>query len=174
MGGKVAMVLALQRPSLVERLCVVDISPVDYEGLSNFADYVTGMRSLDLTRMTDRQTADRELQPYVPDPTVRGFLLQNLRRDGPGWHWQMNLDLLGDQLAELAGWPDLQLEPYLGPVLWLAGAQSGYVRTEYAPLMRRLFPKVQLVTVKNAGHWVHSERPDVFVSALRRFMEKRL
>jgi pimeloyl-ACP methyl ester carboxylesterase len=36
--------------------------------------------------------------------------------------------------------------------------------------MRRLFPRVQLVTVKNAGHWVHADQPDVFVRTLQRFL----
>ena len=170
MGGKVAMALALQRPALVERLCVVDVAPVRYVGLSNFADYVRGMRAIDLTRLADRATADRLLQPYVPDETIRGFLLQNLRRDGHGWRWQMNLDLLGDHLAELADWPGLPADPYPGPVLWMAGSESSYVLPEYAQGMRVLFPKVQLLKVKRAGHWVHSERPEIFVGALRKFL----
>jgi pimeloyl-ACP methyl ester carboxylesterase len=172
MGGKVAMALALLRPELVDRLCVVDIAPVSYGTLSSFADYVRGMRSLDLSRLTERATADRELQPYVSDPVVRGFLLQNLRRDGTGWRWQMNLALLGDRLADLGSWPDLGTDPYRGPTLWVAGAESSYVTPDHAPAMRALFPKVQLVTVKGAGHWVHSERPDVFVAALARFLAR--
>jgi pimeloyl-ACP methyl ester carboxylesterase len=28
------------------------------------------------------------------------------------------------------------------------------------------------VTIKNAGHWVHSEQPEVFVETLRRFLER--
>lgn len=172
MGGKVAMALALLRPSLVRRLCVVDIAPVRYAGLSSFADYVRGMRALDLSRLPDRATADRELQADVPDETVRGFLLQNLRRDGSGWRWQMNLALLGDHLDDLADWPELGVEPYPGPTLWLAGGESRYVTPDRAPAMRRLFPRVQLVTVKGAGHWVHAERPAVFVEAIRRFMER--
>jgi esterase len=172
MGGKVAMALALQRPALVQRLCVVDIAPVRYAGLSNFADYVRGMRSLDLSRLPDRATADALLVPYVPDDTVRSFLLQNLRREGQGWRWQMNLKVLGDHLDDLADWPALGLDPYPGPTLWLAGADSDYVTRDYAPAMRELFPKVQLMTVKRAGHWVHSEQPEVFVSALRKFMTR--
>jgi pimeloyl-ACP methyl ester carboxylesterase len=27
------------------------------------------------------------------------------------------------------------------------------------------------VTVKGAGHWVHSEQPEVFVEVLRRFVD---
>ncbi len=56
------------------------------------------------------------------------------------------------------------------PVLWLAGERSPYVRPEHHAAMRRLFPRTMQVTIKGAGHWVHSERPQVFVSALRRFM----
>jgi esterase len=172
MGGKVAMALALQHPDLVQRLCVVDIAPVRYAGLSNFADYVRGMRALDLDRLSDRATADAELQPYVPDATVRGFLLQNLRREGSSWRWQMNLELLGDHLDDLAGWPELQVDPYPGPTLWMAGAESSYVTSDAAPGMRALFPRTQLLTVKKSGHWVHSEQPEIFVGALRRFLER--
>ena len=173
MGGKVAMVLALLRPNLVERLCVVDVSPVRTGSLSSFAPYVRGMRSVDLGRLTDRAEADRALTDDVPDPTIRGFLLQNLRRDPSGptpWRWQMNLDLLGRHLADLGDWPDLGTDPYAGPVMWLAGAHSAYVQPEFVPAMRALFPRVQLVRVKGAGHWVHSDQPVVFAAALRQFL----
>ncbi|MCW2805662.1 MAG: hypothetical protein QOF52_1221 [Propionibacteriaceae bacterium] len=170
MGGKVSMTLALQRPHLVERLCVVDIAPVRYPGPSSFTEYVRGMRSLDLAGLTTRAEADERLKPRVSDPVVRSFLLQNLRRVDGGWRWQMNLDLLGDHLDDLGDWSEPDAEPYPGPVLWIAGAESNYITAEYAPLMRRYFPRLITVTVKNAGHWVHSEQPEVFLSALRRFL----
>ena len=174
MGGKVAMLVALTRPELVERLCVVDVSPVDYPRRSSFVSYVAGMRSLGLQDLPDRATADAALQPYEPDPVIRSFLLQNLRRDkapgGHGWRWQLNLDLLSRVMDEVGDWPDIDAPPYEGPVLWVAGANSDYIRPEYADLMRTLFPRVRLVTVKNAGHWVHSEQPEVFLAILRRFL----
>lgn len=173
MGGKVAMTLALHRPELVARLAVVDVSPVPTAEISHFARYVAGLRSLDLTILADRRQAEAHLTPYVPDPDVRSFLLQNLRRDPgppPGWRWQMNLGLLGDHLDEMGGWTDPQAPPYPGPVLWLAGARSDYVRPAYAAPMRALFPRVRLVTVKDAGHWLHSDQPEVFGSVMRRFL----
>jgi pimeloyl-ACP methyl ester carboxylesterase len=36
--------------------------------------------------------------------------------------------------------------------------------------MRRLFPRTTQVTIKGAGHWVHSEQPESFVGALRVFL----
>jgi esterase len=173
MGGKVAMTLALRHPELVERLAVVDVSPVPTSEISGFARYVEGMRSIDLSTLTDRSQAEAELAPYVPDPGIRSFLLQNLRRGsrpGEGWRWQMNLDLLADHLEEMGGWPEVAEASYAGPVLWVAGANSSYIRPTYAPVMRSLFPRVQLVTIKDAGHWLHTEQPAVFLSVLRRFL----
>jgi pimeloyl-ACP methyl ester carboxylesterase len=174
LGGKVAMVLALRHPELVERLCVVDVSPVDYDHLSQFEGYVAAMRGLDLDALASRGDADKALAAAVPEEPVRAFLLQNLRRDGDGWRWQANLDVLGAHLPEIGGWPEAQLAgtpPYRGPVLWIAGGRSDYVRAEYAPAMDRWFPTNRLVRVKEAGHWVHSEQQEVFVEVLRRFLD---
>jgi esterase len=175
MGGKVAMALALLHPELVERLAVVDVSPVATESMSGFATYVGGMRALDLARLRDRADADAALVPYVPDPVIRSFLLQNLRRDGDGWRWQMNLRLLGDELDTVTGWPDLtaapyHASPYPGPVLWVGGSESEYIQPEHAPAMRALFPRVRSLTIKGAGHWVHADQPQVFATVLRRFL----
>jgi pimeloyl-ACP methyl ester carboxylesterase len=173
LGGKVAMVLALRHPELVERLCVVDVSPVAYDHLSQFEGYVAAMRGLDLASLKQRGDADVAMSEAVPDATVRAFLLQNLRRDGDGWRWQMNLDVLGADLSVIGSWPEERLAdtpPYQGPVLWVAGAGSDYIKPAYAEAMDRWFPRNRSVTVKEAGHWVHAEQPEVFLEVLRRFL----
>jgi esterase len=170
MGGKAAMVTALRSPSLVRRLCVVDVAPVDYGGSTEFAGYVEAMQALDLGSMERRADADAALVPAVPNRTVRDFLLQNLRREGDGWRWQVNLEVLGRELDAVSGWPADRhqgLAPIEGPVLWVAGADSGYVRSEQEAEMRRLFPHTRKVVVKGAGHWVHAQRPEVVVEVLR-------
>jgi len=176
LGGKVAMVLALLHPARVERLAVADISPVDYGEGREFPGYIAAMRGLDLEQVVHRSDADRLLTPAVPNTTVRSFLLQNLRRDADaphGWSWQANLEVLGRDLPVISAWPERELAgaaPYDGPVLWLAGGRSDYVRPEFEPAMDRWFPRNRRVTIKDAGHWLHSERPDVFVEVLRRFL----
>jgi pimeloyl-ACP methyl ester carboxylesterase len=173
MGGKVAMVAALTHPRLVERLCVVDVAPVRYRDAGEFERFVAAMRGLDLGTLRSRDEAEAGLADAVPDPAIRAFLLQNLRRDGTSWRWQINLDVLGDDLDVIRDWPGDEVadrEPYPGPVLWVAGQKSGYIRDEHATAMERWFPRVRRVAVKGAGHWVHSEQPAVFVEVLRRFL----
>jgi pimeloyl-ACP methyl ester carboxylesterase len=173
MGGKVAMILALRHPELVARLCVVDVAPVPYGHAREFTGYIEAMKALDLAALEQRGDADAALLEAVPSSTVRSFLLQNLRREGDGWRWQVNLDVIAEDLAQISGWPEDRLaglSPYPGPVLWIAGARSDYVLEDHANAMERWFPRTRRVTIKDAGHWVHSEQPEVFVEVLQRFV----
>ena len=172
MGGKIAMCVALRHPELVERLAVVDVSPVAYDSGREFVGYIETMRGLDLTVLDRREQADEALREAVPNATVRSFLLQNLRRTADGWQWQLNLDLLGDSMSQLVGWPGDRLgdASYDGPVLWIGGAGSDYVGDDHGAEMDRRFPRNRRVMVKGAGHWVHSEQPQVFLEVLRRFL----
>ena len=172
MGGKIAMCLALRHPELVERLVVVDVAPVAYPSGREFVGYIETMRALDLTSIERRAQAEDALRLAVPNPVVRSFLLQNLRRTDDGWQWQVNLDLLGDAMDGLTGWPGeaLGAASYDGPVLWVGGADSDYIADEHSAEMDRRFPRNRRVLIKGAGHWVHSEQPEIFLEVLRRFL----
>jgi len=78
--------------------------------------------------------------------------------------------MLRRELPAISGFPAWDGAPFDHPVLWVAGDRSDYVTPERMPAMRALFPRTRLLTVKDAGHWVHSERPDVMTEALRVFL----
>lgn len=177
MGGKAVMNLALRYPHLVERLVVVDMSPVHYHGVRQFNHLVRAMTSLDIQHLPNRRTAEERLAEEVPEVSVRQFLLQNLHREHhqhshPHWFWQPNLKLIEANLDALAGWEGPDGPPYQGPVLWIGGAKADYILPEYSEKMRSLFPRTRQLMVKDAGHWVHSEAPEIFIPALRRFLDQ--
>lgn len=171
LGGKTAMVTTLLHPGLVRSLVVVDIAPKDYGDLDRFRGYIDEMRALPLAELTSR--ADAEARFREPDSGVKAFLLQNLRRHGTQWSWQANLDLVhadaergADSL--IASFPALDAPAWDGPVVWLVGSESGYVTDEDTAQMRALFPRTRQVTVRGAGHWVHTDAPAVVEETLRR------
>jgi pimeloyl-ACP methyl ester carboxylesterase len=175
LGGKVSMVLALRHPELVGRLVVVDIAPKGYGSLERFEGYIREMQDLPLAELESR--GDAEARFDEPDPGVKAFLLQNLRREGQSWRWQVNLDLIAADAAlgvdsRIADWPrDVDALPaYEGPVLWVAGGDSRYIKREDGDRMRQHFPRTRLFTIKGAGHWVHTDAPEIIVTALRRFL----
>ncbi|MEX5263245.1 MULTISPECIES: alpha/beta fold hydrolase [Kocuria] len=173
LGGKVAMVLALRHPELVSRLVVVDIAPARAGGgEGEFAHLLDSLAAVDLTAVERRSDADEALRGPIPWDTTRSFLLQNLRRGPEGLSWEPNLELLRSSLDTIGGFPDTGDAVYEGPVLWVAGGRSDYVRDEHAPVMRRLFPRAHRVTIREAGHWVHSQEPEKFAAVLRGFLAR--
>jgi pimeloyl-ACP methyl ester carboxylesterase len=179
MGGKISMLTALRHPELVERLVVVDVAPVPYDHATEFEGYIAAMRAIDLDTLERRSEAEDALREAVPNPTVRGFLLQSLRREGSAesggeWRWLLNLELLGRDLDAITDWPEAALAgtaAYDGPVLWVGGADSDYTHDDHVEAMDHWFPRNRRVTIKGAGHWVHSEQPEVFVEVLKRFLD---
>ena len=171
MGGKVAMVLALRHPDLVRRLVVLDISPVSADGGRGEFEHLLGsLARVDLASVSRRADADAFLREPIPNDGVRGFLLQNLKREGESFAWEPNLTLLRAELDSVMGFPDTAGATFTGPVLWIGGERSGYVTDADEPAMRALFPRTRRMTMKGAGHWVHSEKPAETVSVLRAFL----
>jgi len=171
MGGKAAMLLALQRPELVTRLIVADIAPVAYA--HSQTQLISAMRSLDLSDLSTRSEADRRLSAQVTDPQVRAFLLQSLDLKSTPARWRLNLDALEAQMDTITGWPDQiasSLAPFAGPALFLSGALSDYVTAEARPLIRTLFPQSHFAKIPGAGHWLHAEKPREFEAAIRVFL----
>ncbi len=169
MGGKVAMTLALTHPERLARLIVVDIAPVPTD--STHLTLIDVMRDLDLSRITRRGEAEATLEKDIPDPALRAFLMQNLVQGPDGFRWRVNLDALAANLETLQAFPEpLLTHSFDGPTLFLVGALSDYVKAEDAPLIGRLFPGAGIVSVENAGHWLHAENPAAFLAAVEDFL----
>jgi len=168
MGGKAAMALALARPELVARLIVADIAPVAYD--HDQSGYIHAMRAVDLAAVSRRSDADRQLAASVPEPGIRAFLLQSL--DVAGRRWRLNLDTLEREMPKVVGFPALETA-FDGPALFIAGDASEYVRPEHRDTIRAHFPAARVVRLRDAGHWLHADRPQAFTETLSAFLHGR-
>jgi pimeloyl-ACP methyl ester carboxylesterase len=167
MGGKVAMAAALEAPGAISRLLVADIAPARYPPA--YRGFVEAMAALPLHPALTRIEADRALAATIELPAIRAFLLQNLRF-GAQPSWRINLPVIAACLPLLEDWPDLDENAYNGPALFVGGARSDYILPEHRPVIRMLFPAALFATLKNAGHWLHADNPDGFVSLVDAFM----
>ncbi|XP_074870097.1 sn-1-specific diacylglycerol lipase ABHD11 isoform X2 [Carettochelys insculpta] len=173
MGGKTAMTLALQQPDLVERLVSVDISPTESVAVTNFQAYISAMRRVSIPngipRSTARRLAEDQLYPAVQASAVRRFLLTNLVEVEGRYMWRVNLEAISQHMADIMGFPVFHM-PYPGPTLFLAGSDSSYVSSEDYPEIERLFPKAEIHYITGAGHWVHADKSQEFITAICNFL----
>ena len=167
MGGKASMYLALTQGHLLRRLVVADIAPVAYG--HDQSRYVAAMRGLDLAGLTSRIEADKRLSATVPDPSLRAFFLQSLNLKVQPPVWRLNLDVLEAEMGKIVGWPDVAGK-FDGPVLFLTGSESHYVKPEYRETIRGLFPHARFAKLNGAGHWLHADKPREFEETVRVFL----
>jgi pimeloyl-ACP methyl ester carboxylesterase len=170
MGGKVAMVTALENPRRVNRLVVVDIAPVAYE--HEFDTILDAMQRVQLPTLQSREQADAVLAQSVPEAPMRSFILQNLRRENGGWCWRINIEAIRRSIPALVGFPEEHLagRHYDGDTLFLGGSHSTYIRRAYRPLIHQYFPRAQLQKLEGVGHWLHAEQPGEFVIRVQSFL----
>jgi esterase len=167
MGGKVAMQIALQHPHRINKLVVVDISPVTYGHRHN--DIFEGLSIIDLDNLTSRSQADTLLKPYVETIDIRSFLLKNLYRDEQkNFKWRPNLKVLQNSYPQLISAPFGN--QVLKPVLFIKGKNSDYITSDHQEAINQLFAKVSFKMIEGAGHWPHAEKAKVFGSIVLNFL----
>ncbi|HNP19574.1 MAG TPA: alpha/beta fold hydrolase [Fulvivirga sp.] len=169
MGGKTAMEFAVNNPDSWSKLIVVDIAPKAYP--VHHDKILEGLRSLDLDTLTSRGEADKQLSEYVPQLGVRQFLLKNLARGTDGFEWKINLPVITDNI-EIIGEGLSKVLDKEKPVLFINGQNSDYITPQDKGLIEETFPGAELVTIDNAGHWVHAEQPEVFLNTVKNFINQ--
>jgi pimeloyl-ACP methyl ester carboxylesterase len=105
----------------------------------------------------------------VPEPAIRGFLLQNLQ-PGAAAPWRIGLAEIAAALPAIGDWDDQAGGTFLGPTLFIAGENSDYIRAKYRAPIRALFSTARFVTLRGAGHWLHAEKPSAFIAVVDGFL----
>lgn len=165
MGGKAAMVLAVTRPELVNKLVVADIAPVTYRH-SQLAP-IEAMRNVDFStveRRSDVLEQMTQLETGLPE-----FLAQSV--DVEGKKWRLNLDSLTKEMARIIGFPDIE-GSFTGDALFLSGGESDYVTRDHRPIIKPLFPNAKFAKIPGAGHWLHAQKPREFEATVRAFLDR--
>lgn len=168
LGGKVAMQLAFDDPSRVDKLVVADIAPVDYP--PGHEGVFAGLAAVAGTECANRQQAAALLREHIEEEQVVQFLLLSLMRTESGTYtWRLNREGLEAGYDSFRAAPVAEL-PFDGETLFIRGELSSYVTDAHLPIIDQWFTHNEVGTLPDTGHWLHAERSREFNAAVLEFL----
>mgnify|MGYP000058927849 FL=1 len=170
MGGKTAMQLALQFPDRIAALIVVDIAPVCYDHLHKQLKLIEAMQELHIAVEMSRSEIEKKLALKIPEKRLLSFLMTNLNRQNGQFQWRIGLEQIAAGMQELLNYPELK-SVFKGPVQFIGGENSAYLKFEYHALIRKYFPESRITMLENCGHWLHVEQPAAFQKTVNEFLQ---
>ena len=169
MGGKTAMQLALQFPDRIAALIVVDIAPVCYDHQQKQLKLIEAMQGLHLEAEMSRSDIEKKLALKIPEKRLLSFLMTNLYRQNGQFQWRIGLEQIAAGMPYLLNYPEVN-SVFEGPVQFIGGENSAYLKFEYHALIRKKFPESRITMLKNCGHWLHIEQPAAFQKTVNEFL----
>ena len=164
MGGKIAMTLSALAPSRIAGSVVIDIAPVAYP-TRHHDEIFAALQAVTAAGITSRSEAAALMRQTLTEEGVIQFLLKSFHNG----EWRFNVPVLLQCYDQLIGWQPQA--PWPHPVLFIRGGNSHYLADEYRDALVAQFPLARAHVVAGASHWVHAEKPDAVLRAIRRFLE---
>jgi pimeloyl-ACP methyl ester carboxylesterase len=170
LGGKTSMFFALQNPTLVRKLVIVDISLRKSRPDRDHQQLLNAMMAVDFTAAHSRSDVDQQLAEQVKSLKLRQFLLKNVYwRDRHTLDWRLNLKAINENLLSIFEGV-IQTGVFSKPVLFVRGGLSDYIFDSDIPVLKDKFPGAEVKTIANASHWVHADAPGEFYEVVKAFL----
>ena len=186
LGGKAAMQFASMYPEKPGKLIVADMAPKDYPGKQ--FDFIEKLLSVDLPSMKTRKEVEFELRKTINDNATIQLLLKNVQwaasppfplshgrgEKGEGvvrgevLQWKFNLKVLAENQDKIGKTFSIKNKVDT-PTLFIRGERSNYIPDSDLPEIKKIFPHSEVKTIEGAGHWVHADKPEAFVKAVKEF-----
>jgi esterase len=165
MGGKVAMRLADIAKDRLDKLVVLDITPIasrDY----NHNEIFQALIAVDEANISTRQQATEIMQHYIHEPMVIQFLLKSFNKG----KWLFNVNVLQQHYTDILAWKIQQ--PWQKPCLFLRGEHSDYLtKPEHFQAVQQQFPNAEIVLIEDSGHWLHGEKPQHVLNEIQKYLK---
>ena len=118
-----------------------------------------------------RKEATQILTHYINESIIVNFLLKGLYFDQQDYpRLKFNVDNLEVNINHILSFPILQ-NTFKDVVYFVSGSQSNYINLEDSNEILKLFSTYEIITVKDAGHWVHFDQKENFLSIINKILK---
>ena len=164
MGGKTAMRFSLKYPELIHKLIVLDTSPREYPVLHQAI--IDSLKEIDLSIYNTRNSVDDKLKESIRQKDLRNFLMKNIYRTNDGkLSFRFNLRSLSKNIGNIGKKIESDNQ-FIAEAIFIKGEKSEYINESDKESINILFPNSKFYIIPNAGHWLHVDNPNDFLSVL--------
>ena len=168
MGGKTAMQFAFDHSDFVQKMVIVDICNKKYAGGHEII--FNAIKSLKSETIGGREEAYEHFKFHGLDESSIQFLLKNLQRKKEGgYEWKMNYMLLERAYDAILSSVGTNNQHFDKETLFVKGENSDYITDSDKNNIMVQFPNASIVTIPNAGHWVHADQSEVLLEKVINF-----
>jgi esterase len=173
MGGRVALAIRRAAPNEVGRIVLLDVSPARLDARASELDAVMSVVLAAPAEAGSREQIASALAAGALSPGLVNWLAMNIVPKDGRWSWRIDRARLAELLPRTRSddlWSIVEREP--AEVLLVRGARSAFVTDEDEARMKRIGGDV--VTIADAGHFLHVERPKAVADAVAAHLARRL
>lgn len=163
MGGKIAMALTEKINDKIKKLIVIDVAPVAYN-VHRHTEIFAALNAVSNENIIDRKEAAELMRTILDEEFVIQFLLKSFKQGA----WKFNVPVLQEKYNDIIGWKTVPA--FTKPTLFIIGGDSPYVQREDQALITEQFPNATAKIISGAGHWVHAQKTDAVLRAIRSFI----
>lgn len=168
MGGKIAMEFAANFPERLDKLIIADVAPYEYSPHHNDVFYM--LEKVDLHMCESRHDTETQIRRYLDKNSIVQFMSKNITRNEETmkFEWKFNLPILKENYPYLI--QRIPQKGFKGSVLFIGGEESKYISHSTSELIPDLYPNYELEFIRDAGHWLHADKPTEFYETVSKFI----
>ena len=166
-GGKIALQMAKKNNIDIEKIVIIDITSGKQD--SKNIEKMIKILSLPLPFISSYKQASKYFASLTDDQNTITLLSKGLKREGKQLRWKWNTELLCRQYSQILQPITLPTQCHI-PLLLIKGELSDYITPSGIKELQYSFSQLRVASIANAGHWVHVDNFDDFISTLESFL----
>lgn len=170
MGAKTVLFHQFLFPKVASKLILVDMAARGYE--PHHQQVLAALSAVDFNTIKSRKEAEMILNHYLDDFGTKQFLLKNIYWKDQAeskLDWRFNLKVINNQYHQVG--VEVPFFKDETETLVIRGEKSNYILPTDIEDYKNRFMNLQIVSIADAAHWVHAEKPKEFYESVINFIK---
>lgn len=171
LGGKIILHALLRQSDFCQKAIIADMGLRTYSRGFGHTEVLELMQNHNLSDCKNRKEVEALVLKHIPDFRLQQLVLKNVYwKNAETLAWKIDVWAISNNLSEIFNGINYPKSIDV-PTFFIKAGLSDYINEEDKLLISKQFTNVSVIEVKNAGHWLHVDNPEVFFNAVKTLLE---